>query len=175
MDGDGLFLLDQGVLGVQNAHTAVVIAEVDRLLVLHILHGNREAVGIQRDGVCTGRLNVHLQSASAFLDLHAFQAGNDLQIAFDRAGQRFADRVLGILIFTAAQQTGTGHSHCGGCRILQECAAGKCIRHGLFLRFLPVYSSDQGGQVVEVPGPSGARTSALSSQLALNSLYCRSG
>ena len=42
---------------VQNAHAAVVSAEIDRL-VLGILHGNREAVGVQRDGVCTGRLNV---------------------------------------------------------------------------------------------------------------------
>ena len=40
---------------------------------------------------------------------------------------------------------------------------------------LTLRSYSIGGQVVEVPGSSGSRTSAASSQLALNSLYCRSG
>lgn len=53
--------------------------------------------------------------------------------------QLFDNRVVGVLDLTARQQAGTGHSHSGHGRILQEITPGKSVRHDTFLRLSTKY------------------------------------
>ena len=53
VERDRLLLLDPAVLSIQDLHTAVFQTEI-ALVILRILHGNRETVRGQPDGVCTG-------------------------------------------------------------------------------------------------------------------------